>query len=934
MKKNLRLVLATTFAVVVLGILYFNVSKKSLLHKQKATVGEDAEDFLKWDQIRLADPVTGKIPDNIRMKELAFAATLPNDAQPQFYKNATVNWMMRGPWNVGGRTRSFAADVKNEAILLAGTAAGGMWRSTDTGKTWVLTTPLATEQSVSCLAQDVRTKHSNIWYYGSGECYGTSASASGAFYLGNGLYRSVDDGQTWKVLPATNNNGVSFKSFWQALWNVTTDPSAPDSQSIVYVSSIGAVYRSADTGNTWKTVLGGNTSSYSYYTDVQVSKTGVVYATLSSDGPDKGIWRSTDGVNYTNITPPNFPKKYNRVVIGISPTDPNQVYFLANTDSAGMADTNFLGQVEWDGLWKYKYLSGSGDSAGGRWVDLSSNLPAKGSDFDKYNSQTSYDMIVRFLPNDTSTIFIGGTDLFRSTTGFFDATHTAHIGGYGVGTNPPVISVYPNHHPDQHMVFFSNTNPYVMYSSCDGGIFKTYNDTAANVNWTCLDNGYITTMFYTVTSAHDISGSSILTGGAQDNDCLFDNSTSLTNPWTKPVFGDGTYVSIQDSAKTFYYSIQNGKMFKTKMDTVTGLVTAFNRMDPIGGKDYQFVNPFMVDPNNSNIMYLAGGKYLWRNDNLAGIPYANQYDSISTNWVKFTDSVPVAGVTISAIAVSTIPANRVYYGTSAQKIYMVDNANVGTPTPKDITPTKYPVAFPPGSSYISCIAVDPSNADNVMVVFSNYATYNLFYTNNGGAKWSRIAGNLYGTNSPSLRWASIMHLPTGGTIYWVAASTGLYATDRLVQDSGAVGKADSTKWVQQSTNAIGNSVCNMVDIRPSDGLVAIATHTHGIYTANITNVNQVATVGSINKPQGFQLVGYPNPSRGQVSVRFMLNEETSVELKLYDVQGRMVKEIANNRMGAGVHVVPFNGNGLRSGIYYCTLSSGQLSETTRLVFIE
>jgi len=265
---------------------------------------------------------------------------------------------------------------------------------------------------------------------------------------------------------------------------------------------------------------------------------------------------------------------------------------------------------------------------------------------------------------------------------------------------------------------------------------------------------------------------------------------------------------------------------------------------------------------------------------------------------------------------------------------MVDNANVGTPTPKDITPTKYPVAFPPGSSYISCIAVDPSNADNVMVVFSNYATYNLFYTNNGGAKWSRIAGNLYGTNSPSLRWASIMHLPTGGTIYWVAASTGLYATDRLVQDSGAVGKADSTKWVQQSTNAIGNSVCNMVDIRPSDGLVAIATHTHGIYTANITNVNQVATVGSINKPQGFQLVGYPNPSRGQVSVRFMLNEETSVELKLYDVQGRMVKEIANNRMGAGVHVVPFNGNGLRSGIYYCTLSSGQLSETTRLVFIE
>jgi hypothetical protein len=480
------------------------------------------------------------------------------------------------------------------------------------------------------------------------------------------------------------------------------------------------------------------------------------------------------------------------------------------------------------------------------------------------------------------------------------------------------------------MVFFSNSNPYVMYSSCDGGVFKTYNDTAANIQWKSLDNGYITTMFYTVTSAHDISGSSILVGGAQDNDCLFDNSTLLTNPWTKPLFGDGAFVAIEDSAKTFYYSTENGKMYKSTMDTVTGLVTAFNRIDPIGGKDYQFVNPFMVDPNNSNIMYLAGGKYLWRNSNLSGIPYANQFDSISTNWVQFPDSVPVAGATISAIAVSTAPANRVYYGTSAQKIYRVDNANVGTPTPKDITPT----IFPAGGSYISCIAVDPANANNVMVVFSNYAIYNLFYTGNGGTSWSRIAGNLNGSNSPSLRWAAFMHIPNGGTIYWVAASTGLYATDRLVQDSAASRKADSTIWVQQSTNAIGNSVCNMVDIRPSDGLVAIATHTHGMYTANITNVNQVATISTINKPQGFQLVGYPNPSSGQVSVSFMLSEESNVVLNLYDVRGRMVKEMVNNRMSAGPHIVPFNGSELRSGIYYCTLNSGQLSETTRLVFIK
>ncbi|MGP8214143.1 MAG: WD40/YVTN/BNR-like repeat-containing protein, partial [Bacteroidia bacterium] len=678
MKKIALSIALPMLAVALISSVYHFTKKKTIAGTVKIKEGQDAEDFIKWDQKRLADPATGRIPDNIRAKELAFAATLPNDAQFAHRMAGTNTWNMRGPWNVGGRTRSFAADVNSEAILLAGTCAGGMWRSADSGKTWTLTTPLATEQSVSCLAQDTRANHSNVWYYGSGECYGTSASAAGAFYLGNGLYRSLDDGQTWKVLPATNVNSNSFKSFWQALWNVATDPSAPDSLSVVYACSIGAVYRSSDTGNTWKTVLGGSTSSYSYYTDVQVSATGVVYATLSSDGPQKGIWRSTDGIHYTNITPPGFPASYNRIVIGISPTDPNQVYFLANTNGAGMPDTNFLGEVEWDGLWKYKYLSGDGDSAGGVWWNLTANLPHTGGLFDKYNSQTSYDMIVRFFPTDTSTIYIGGTDLFRSTTGFFDADHTAHIGGYGVGTSIPAIQVYPGHHPDQHMVFFSNSNPYIMYSSCDGGLFKTLNDTASNVSWITFDYGYVTTMFYTVASAHDIPGSSVLIGGAQDNDCLFDNSTSLTAPWTKPIFGDGSFVAIEDSAKTFYYSSEDGKMYKAQMDTIAGTVTAFNRIDPIGGKDYQFVNPYAIDPNNSNIMYLAGGKYLWRNNNLSGIPYANQYDSISTNWIQFPDSVPVAGVTISAVAVSTVPANRVYFGTSDQRLYRIDSANTGT----------------------------------------------------------------------------------------------------------------------------------------------------------------------------------------------------------------------------------------------------------------
>ncbi len=906
----------------------FTVQTAKTQHAEAITGdAEDIEDYVKWEQQRLADPATGQIPYNIRNLELTFASGLPNDAHSNNGRISNSTWNERGPWNVGGRTRSFAADVKNEGILLAGTTSGGMWRSADSGKTWSLTTNLAIQQGVSCLAQDRRLYHghSNVWFYGSGECYGQSASGSGvgSYYLGNGVYRSTDNGQTWSSLPSTALNNVQYVSNWEGIWSIATDTSAPDSLCVVYASMLeGFIARSVDSGRTWTNLFGSPTSGNGYYTNVIVTPHGVVYATISSDGSQKGIWRSADGLHFHNITPPGFPVTYNRIVMNYSPANDSQLYFLANTPGYGMPDTNFQKQVEWNSLWKYTYISGDGDSAGGKWIDLSANLPHTGSMFDKYNCQGSYDMAVSFLPTDTSTVFIGGTDIFRSTSGFFDASHTAHIGGYGVGATLPDIKVYPGSHPDQHVFFSPPSNPLVMYTGCDGGLFKTYNDTAANVQWHTFDSGYITTMFYTVTSNHAMPGSNLLVAGAQDNDCLFDNSTALTNKWTKPIFGDGSFCYIADSGKTFYYEITTGKLFKVQMDTLNGTVAAFNRIDPIGGKNYEWLNPYQPDPNNNNMMYFGGGKYLWRNDNLSAIPYSNMWDSISTNWVKWTDSVPLNGQYITAIAVSTIPANRVYYGTSYQRVYRVDNANSGTPVPVDITEKTGVNMFPGG--YVDCIAVDPDSADRAIVVFSNYAVRNLFLTNNGGASWSRIGGNLNGANQPSLRWAAIQHLSSGDTIYWVAASTGLYATNHLL--------GNSTVWVQQGVNTIGNAVCDMVDIRPGDGLVAVATHARGVYTANITSVSQIASVQPETAPAvaGINLTAYPNPFNQQAYISFTLPDERFVQLSIYDIQGRLVKQMANSDMQQGPHIVSFEASGNACGIYFCRLQAGNEVRTIRM----
>ncbi|MBL0330142.1 MAG: hypothetical protein IPP64_12165 [Bacteroidetes bacterium] len=454
---------------------------------------------LKWEMSRLADPATGKIPDNIRQLELAFAATLPNDLQTD-RSMASLTMTNRGPWNVGGRTRAFGVDVSNENRLLAGSCSGGMWLSTNGGTSWSQSNTLSQLKNATCLTQDKRATHTNTWYYGSGEAYGASASGgSGAYYLGDGVFKSTDGGVTWTPIASTaGGNPNGFTTGWQLVWNIANDNSANDSIEEVYASIYGGIQRTINGGTTWTAMLGGG----SYFTDVQISTTGIVYATQSDDGSQKGIWRAKNDSAFVNILPVGFPTAYNRIVSGINPNNENEVYFLANTPGFGKVTYNYLGTPEWNSLWKYTYVSGDGTGAGGTWQDLSLNLPNTGGMFDKWNVQGSYDMVVRVKPGSSNVVYIGGTNLYRSTTAFQDSTNTTFIGGYEQFSALPVINSYPNHHPDQHWIEFLPSNPDVMFSANDGGVFKTLNDTATAVVWQSLNNGYLTTMFYTLAIDH------------------------------------------------------------------------------------------------------------------------------------------------------------------------------------------------------------------------------------------------------------------------------------------------------------------------------------------------------------------------------------------------------------------------------------------------
>ncbi|NBV36756.1 MAG: T9SS C-terminal target domain-containing protein [Bacteroidetes bacterium] len=911
--------------LVKLTFIFCLMSLSTTLIGQNSAMEHGATARWQWELKRLADPATGNIPLNMRQRELMFVSTLPKntDVNPLAMGQST-GWIHRGPFFIGGRTRALGIDVANPKRILAGSVSGGMWLSENDGKSWHPTQATNEFRSATCIAQDIRPNHQQRWYMGTGEAYGQSAGARGAYYLGDGLFSSDDSGKSWQAIASTaGGNPLSFTTGWQLVWNLAVDPSAADTSNEIYAAIYNQIQRSSNGGKTWVSQLAGG-----YFTDVAVTSKGVVYATSSSDGAKKGIFRADNDGKLVNINPSFLGTTYKRIVIGVDPNNENVVYFLLNTDGFGRKSANYKGDIEWNGLYRYTYLNGDGSGDSGKWEDLSMNLPNGGA-FDRWNVQGSYDMLIRVRPGNSNEVYIGGTNVYRSTTGFSDSTHTEKIGGYKMKAQFPDVGVWANHHPDQHNLLFYPNDGSKLLSSNDGGVFRSVNLSASPFAWESLNNGYLTTQFYTVALDHGTPESPLLVGGAQDNNQLMTVSMDPKATWSTVYFGDGSYCAMEDGAKLHYFSKQQGKMIKATVDAA-GNRTSYARIDPIGGEKYLFINPFVLDPTDNNTMYLAGGKYLWRNNNLRGIPLAGNNDSISFGWTKGTDSIPIRNEFISAIGVSSTPAHRVYYGSTLKRLYRIDSADLSANLkPKDITA----LAFP--SAYVSCVAVDPRNADRLMVSFSNYNVYSIFNSEDGGKTFNKAAGNLeqFATglgDGPSVRWLSILPV-SDGTVYLAATSAGFFATDTLM--------GVNTKWVQQASGEIGNMVCDMFDVRTSDGTIGLATHGNGIYSAKIVKKGDILGADYIKRNQNAQISVYPNPGSKMITVDVQLKFISQfVDLTVMDALGRIVlapiKELDPQN---GVDAKSFlkkqwtvDISALKSGVYYVRMRSEGVVKTAQI----
>ncbi|MBM2813907.1 MAG: hypothetical protein HW421_669 [Ignavibacteria bacterium] len=881
---------------------------------------EAREERAEYEQMRLADPTVGIIPANIRIRELQFANKIQSQSNYMFKKEGSttksVDWVSRGPANIGARTRALGIDVANENIILAGGTTGGMWRSSDRGVSWLRTTPLSILPSTSCLVQDKRQGKTNTWYYGTGE-FGyepTSGGNTGGYplgkseaahkwgeYFGNGIFKSIDNGLTWTVLASTKTDTVgSLIQPFNFVFRIATDKSNI-LQDVVYAAVPGGIERSSDGGSTWKMVLG-NFPEGSAPTDVAVTSKGIVYAVICSNlswkglrgdsipsqSTEGGIYRSVDGMNWVNISPPEWRRTFFLSLIAIAPSNENVVYFaldyLQNSVITGT-------------LWKYSYGSGDGSGSSGTFEERSAN--------------PMMTWVLSVKPDDENTVFMGGVLSFRSTDGFATSNNTNSL------STP---------HVDHFALAYFPSNPASMILGCDGGLFQTDNNLYPSPVWKSLNNNYLTAQFYTVAIDHSSPGDLTIIGGIQDNNSNFSNSPDPNKPWTTLHQFDGATCAIAGGRTSYYVSWQYGHAYRKVLNEKGGILKE-TRIDPIGSTQYVWINPFALDPNNNSRMYFGGGSFLWRNDDVTLIPFGGT-GATNVGWTKLerTKILPIDSVVripmITAITCAKTPVNCVYYGTNDGRLFRIDSANSDYTVPKPIWEGK---GFPK-LGYVSSIAIDSKNADIAIVAFSNYSVQSLFYTSDAGNSWTAIGGNLEeypdGKGSgPSIRTAAIMH-SGNGIVYLAGTSTGLYSTTSL--------NGMATVWTLEGENTIGNNIINMIDTRESDGMVAVATCGHGVFSGGF----EAASAVTEDTPLALNINNYPNPASGLTTIDFSISEPAIVSLTITNTLGIELDKIINNQLqSTGNHTINYDSNYLSAGTYFLILKAGNNTETKKFVFI-
>ena len=598
----------------------------------------------------------------------------------------TAPWRAIGPHNFGGRTLAVAFNPQNPATIYAGSASGGLWRSTTAGagpEAWEYVPtgfPLHGVSSIAFAPND-----SNVIYIGTGEVYNYRSSIGGVTIrttrgsYGIGILKSTDGGATWsKSLDwsASQERGV---------WSVIVNPLNPNT---VWATTTEGTFRSRDAGATWDHVHTVIMGMHMVMSPADTNTVFVGYGNLGS--VDHGIYRTTDGgATWTKLSA-GLPTAFQgKVWLSIYEANPDIVY-------ASIGNGWFSGA----GTWLVKSTDG-----GDTWTTVNT--------FDYATYQGWFAHFVWVPPADSSTVLTAGVDIFKSTNGGANLSRKSDWASWYFGRTPPGGPEGPPDysHADHHFVVAHPGDPDILYFGNDGGVFRTLDggETFEGVN-----GGYQTQQFYNGFSS-SWADSNLAMGGMQDNaSAIYDGSVA----WRRVIGGDGAWTAMHPADTTIMFgSYQNLSMLRSDDYGASWFFIA-PPSAPTG-----FIAPYRLAPSSPDVMY-AGRSVVYRST------------SGGLDWSGTNFGQPLDGNPALAMAVSDYDADVVYVSTapvsSRGRLFRTLN---GGELWSDVTGT-----LP--DRYLMDIAVHPGDHGRLYVVAAGYGSGHVFRSDDFGASWSDVTGDL------------------------------------------------------------------------------------------------------------------------------------------------------------------------------------------------
>ena len=497
-----------------------------------------------------------------------------NGQQPVKFDAATISGLPArniGSAATSGRIAAVdAARDEGRLNVFVGSASGGVWKSVNGGTTF---RPVFDRQPVQSIgAVEIDPSNPKIVWVGTGESWVRNSVS-----VGDGVYKSTDGGENWTNMGLHDSEHIA---------KILVDPK--DSNRVL-VCATGhlwddnqerGVYLTSDGGHTWKKVLGGANGSTGcglMASSPQAPKT--VFASLwdfrrqgwtfRSGGPGSGLYQSTDGgEHWTELNESNSKglpdKPWGRVAVAVAPSKPQVVY--ANIESKKSA----------------LYRS---DDGGKTWIRLDASLYVVWRPF--YFGNLIVD------PKDENKIFKPDGPLLVSVNG---------------GHSFSVVS--SNAHGDFHDVWIDPSNPNIVYTTDDAGLWRSED---GGTRWKHQFNLPVS-QFYHVSV--DNADPYHVYGGLQDNSSWVGDSSypgGVTNSrWENMYSGDGFWMFEDPSDPAYIYAEAQGGTIG-RVNRYTHDTRPIQPLPEYGEKKLRFNwnTPIHMSPNEKGTIYI-GAEYLFR----------------------------------------------------------------------------------------------------------------------------------------------------------------------------------------------------------------------------------------------------------------------------------------------------------------------------------